>query len=31
MLRATIPAHAMEAARAELGKLPVGFEVVMFD
>jgi len=28
LLRATVPAGAVEAARAELGKLPVGFEVV---
>ena len=28
-LRATVPAHAAEAARAELGKLPVGFEVAI--
>ena len=28
MLQAKVPAASVEAARAELGKLPVGFEVV---
>ena len=27
MLRAKVPASAVEAARAELGKLPIGFDV----
>ena len=30
-LRASVPAHAAEMARAELGRLPVGFEVVISD
>jgi fatty-acyl-CoA synthase len=30
-LRASVPAQAAETARAELGRLPVGFEVVIFD
>jgi fatty-acyl-CoA synthase len=29
MLRAKIPATAAEAARAELGKLPIGFEIAV--
>ena len=29
VLHATVPVHATQAARAELGKLPVGFEVVI--
>jgi fatty-acyl-CoA synthase len=31
VLRASVPAHALDAARTELGRLPVGFEVVMSD
>jgi fatty-acyl-CoA synthase len=31
VLRAMVPAHNVDAARKELGKLPVGFEVVMRD
>ena len=30
-LRVSVPAHAAEIARAELGRLPVGFEIVIFD
>ena len=30
-LRASVPGHAAEAAHAELGRLPVGFEVVIID
>jgi fatty-acyl-CoA synthase len=30
-LRASVPAHAAEMARAERGRLPVGFEVVISD
>jgi len=31
VLRAKVPASAVEAARAELGKLPIGFDVAAQD